>query len=76
MYLYNIHMYSAKLYIEKGSIQGLQKVGRKDLGILLLTIISEANHIFSASIWLEPNLEVAASLQSAKYFPVTFSSLG
>lgn len=40
------------------------------------TMISEADHNLAASLWLEPNLDVEASLQSAKYFPVTFATLG
>ena len=40
------------------------------------TMISEADHSLAASVGLDPNLEVEALLQSAKYFPVTFASLG
>lgn len=37
---------------------------------------SEADHNLAASNELDPNLDVEASLQSAKYFPLTFASLG
>ena len=40
------------------------------------TMSSEADHSLAASVGLDPNLEVEASLQSAKYFPVTFASFG
>lgn len=42
----------------------------------LETIISEADHMRAASVKLEPNFEEETSLQSAKYFPLTFASLG
>jgi hypothetical protein len=42
----------------------------------LETMISEAVHNRAASVELDPNLDVEASLQSEKYFPVTFTSLG
>nr|GMD07467.1 transcription factor MYB3-like [Ipomoea batatas] len=40
------------------------------------TSLSEATHILAASVRLEPIFELEASLQSAKYLPLTFSSLG
>jgi len=42
----------------------------------LETMISEADHNRTASDELDPNFDVVASLQSAKYFPDTFNSLG
>ncbi|KAK7845524.1 heavy metal-associated isoprenylated plant protein 23 [Quercus suber] len=41
-----------------------------------LSSLSEADHNRAASDKLDPNFDVAASLQSAKYFPDTFNSLG
>lgn len=43
---------------------------------LKLTMMSDAIHNLAASVVLDPSLEVKASLQSEKYFPLTFTSLG
>ena len=40
------------------------------------TMISEADHNLEACVELDANFDAEASLQSAKYIPETFISLG